>query len=118
MLSRLTGVDVTAIWQWGFVERVSTGLYTMQLGQEGGAAFLEVADRWASDDPAVTLRGRATAELVREQSAVVGVVEPHCGVSLRRATPARRTRRRDCRVPEGFGSRFRRGAKVRASSTI
>jgi streptomycin 6-kinase len=47
LLSDLTGVDLTAIWQWGFVERVSSGLYTMQLGHDGGRDFLEVADRWA-----------------------------------------------------------------------
>jgi streptomycin 6-kinase len=46
-LGRLTGVDENAIWQWGFVERVSSGLYTMQHGHDGGADFLEVADRWA-----------------------------------------------------------------------
>jgi len=46
LLSELTGVDVTAIWQWGFVERVSTGLYSLQTGHEGAADFLEVADRW------------------------------------------------------------------------
>jgi streptomycin 6-kinase len=47
LLSQLTGVDEEAIWQWGFVERVSTGLYTMTLGHDGAADFLEVADRWA-----------------------------------------------------------------------
>ena len=36
-----------AIWQWGFVERVSTGLYSMQLGHDGAGEFLEVADRWS-----------------------------------------------------------------------
>jgi streptomycin 6-kinase len=47
LLSRLTGVNATAIWQWGFVERVSTGLYSMKLGDENAREFLEVADRWA-----------------------------------------------------------------------
>lgn len=47
LLSDLTGVDMKAIWQWGFVERVSTGLYSMQLGHDGAGEFLEVADRWA-----------------------------------------------------------------------
>jgi streptomycin 6-kinase len=46
-LARLTGVDETAIWQWGFVERVSSGLYIMSLGLSGGEKFLAVADRWA-----------------------------------------------------------------------
>ena len=48
LLSRLTGVDETAIWQWGFVERVSTGLYTMQLGHDGARDFLDIADLWAT----------------------------------------------------------------------
>jgi streptomycin 6-kinase len=47
LLSRLTGVDEHAIWQWGFVERISSGLYTMQQGHPGARDFLEVADRWA-----------------------------------------------------------------------
>jgi streptomycin 6-kinase len=48
LLSRLTSVDEAAIWQWGFVERVSTGLYSMRQGHPGADAFLEVADRWAA----------------------------------------------------------------------
>jgi streptomycin 6-kinase len=47
LLSRLTNVDETAIWQWGFVERVSTGLYSLGQGHPGAEDFLEVADRWA-----------------------------------------------------------------------
>ncbi len=49
LLSRLTGVDEHAIWQWGFIERVSTGLYSMRQGHDGGADFLEVADRWVGE---------------------------------------------------------------------
>lgn len=51
-LARLTGADATAIWQWGFVERVSTGLYVMSLGLEDpdGAEFLAIADLWAESD--------------------------------------------------------------------
>ena len=30
LLATETGVDETAIWEWGFLERVSTGLYLMQ----------------------------------------------------------------------------------------
>jgi streptomycin 6-kinase len=45
LLSRLTNVDENAIWQWGFVERVSSGLYSMQQGHDGATDFLEVADR-------------------------------------------------------------------------
>jgi len=46
-LARMTGADETAIWQWGFIERVSSGLYVMSLGLAGGDEFLAVADRWA-----------------------------------------------------------------------
>jgi streptomycin 6-kinase len=46
-LAHMTGVDETAIWQWGFVERVSSGLHIMSLGLSGGEDFLAVADRWA-----------------------------------------------------------------------
>ncbi len=49
-LAHLTGVDETAIWQWGFVERVSTGLYVMSLGLPDGEQFLAIADRWAEPD--------------------------------------------------------------------
>jgi streptomycin 6-kinase len=46
LLSELTDVDDSAIWQWGFIERVSTGLVLNELGQEEeSSAFLEVADR-------------------------------------------------------------------------
>jgi streptomycin 6-kinase len=47
LLHDLTGVDETAIWQWGFIERVSSGLYIMSLGLSDGDEFLAVADRWA-----------------------------------------------------------------------
>ena len=46
-LARMTGVDETAIWQWGFLERVSSGLHIMSLGLSGGDEFLAIADRWA-----------------------------------------------------------------------
>jgi streptomycin 6-kinase len=47
-LSTLTGVDPLAIWQWGFMERVSTGLLLLQLGYEQrGGEMLRVADAWA-----------------------------------------------------------------------
>lgn len=47
-LSRLTGEDPVAIWQWGFVERVSTGLLLIQTGGEAeGRAMLRVAEAWA-----------------------------------------------------------------------
>ncbi len=47
LLGQLTGVDTQAIWEWGFVERVSTGLLAMQVGAEQvGRQMLEVAHHW------------------------------------------------------------------------
>ncbi len=47
-LSALTSVDPLAIWQWGCIERVSTGLLMLQLGVEPlGGDMLKVADAWA-----------------------------------------------------------------------
>jgi streptomycin 6-kinase len=47
LLGHLTGVDTHAIWQWGFVERVSTGLLAMQVGTEDvGRQMLAVAGHW------------------------------------------------------------------------
>lgn len=46
LLADLTGVDTQAIWQWGFVERVSTGLVELEIGmKEGGAVTLAAAER-------------------------------------------------------------------------
>ena len=49
-IAELTGVDEHAIWQWGFIERVSSGLYIMSLGLPDGDEFLAIADRWAEPD--------------------------------------------------------------------
>lgn len=39
-------VDSEAVWQWGFVERVATGLLNLRdFDNDDGAAFLEVAER-------------------------------------------------------------------------
>ena len=47
-LSRLTGVDQRAIWEWGFVERVSTGLLATRVGADRvGKETLDVAEAWA-----------------------------------------------------------------------
>jgi streptomycin 6-kinase len=47
-VAQLTGVEPHAIWQWSFVERVSSGLFLLRLGHEQEAtAFLTVADRLA-----------------------------------------------------------------------
>jgi streptomycin 6-kinase len=45
-LSAATGVDGQRIWEWGFVERVSSGLYMIRHGApEDGRAYLASADR-------------------------------------------------------------------------
>jgi streptomycin 6-kinase len=45
LLAEHTGVDATRIWEWGFVERVSTGLYVMSFGAHAVAApFLRTAE--------------------------------------------------------------------------
>jgi aminoglycoside phosphotransferase (APT) family kinase protein len=45
-LSALTGVASQSIWEWGFVERVSTGLLALHAGQERvGTEMLAVAER-------------------------------------------------------------------------
>lgn len=48
-IAGLTGAPFEAIWQWGFMERMSTGLYLLQLGWDAEArAMLRVADAWSS----------------------------------------------------------------------
>ena len=44
-LAARTGTDATAIWEWGVVERVSTGLLLDALGLPVGADMLRAADR-------------------------------------------------------------------------
>jgi streptomycin 6-kinase len=46
-LGRTDGVEMEAIWQWAFLERVSTGLLLLRLGESLGRRFLEIADRWS-----------------------------------------------------------------------
>jgi streptomycin 6-kinase len=44
-LAHHTGLDEQAIWEWGYVERVSTGLLCLHEGDlVNGPAFLAVAD--------------------------------------------------------------------------
>jgi streptomycin 6-kinase len=47
-LSDVTGVEIEPIWQWGFIERVSTGLFLMQLDPSTGHDFLAIADEWSA----------------------------------------------------------------------
>ncbi|MFE6163947.1 aminoglycoside phosphotransferase family protein [Streptomyces sp. NPDC056486] len=45
LLADRTGVDQRAIWEWGFLERVSTGLYVLDFGaEELGRPFLDTAE--------------------------------------------------------------------------
>jgi len=47
-LAARTGLDPTAIWEWGVVERVSTGLLGLQVDLQPVAnQMLEVAERIA-----------------------------------------------------------------------
>ncbi|GAB2538134.1 aminoglycoside phosphotransferase family protein [Nocardia heshunensis] len=51
-LARRTGLDIRAIWQWGVVERVSTGLVCTEIGlQPVGRQMLDAADRVAVECP-------------------------------------------------------------------
>ena len=48
-LAALSDLDPDAIWQWGFVERVSTGLACLAIGMaDEGRKMLHVADVWAA----------------------------------------------------------------------
>ena len=48
-LAALTGTDATAVWEWGVVERVSTGLLGVQVGlQPVGDQMLRAAEQVAS----------------------------------------------------------------------
>jgi streptomycin 6-kinase len=45
LLAGHSGIAEQAIWEWGFLERVSTGLYVLQFGAEGAARpFLATAE--------------------------------------------------------------------------
>jgi streptomycin 6-kinase len=46
LLADHTGLDQRAIWEWGYLERVSTGLYILERGAEDLARpYLETAER-------------------------------------------------------------------------
>ena len=47
-LAELTGVEPEPIWQWGFMERTSTGLMALKLGMAEGREMLAVADAWGA----------------------------------------------------------------------
>jgi streptomycin 6-kinase len=45
LLASRCGVDPQKVWEWGFIERVSTGLANLRHFGDAGKAFLEVATR-------------------------------------------------------------------------
>jgi streptomycin 6-kinase len=45
LLSKYSGLDGDAIWEWGFLERVATGLYVLEFGAAWGQDHLDVAAR-------------------------------------------------------------------------
>lgn len=50
LLHRLTGVPRQAIWEWGYLQTVSTSLILLQTGRnELGRKMLRVAEHWASE---------------------------------------------------------------------
>lgn len=51
LIAGRSGVDAGEIWEWAFVERVSTGLFLIQLGDPLGVRFLDVAARWTGAHP-------------------------------------------------------------------
>ena len=56
-LGARTGLDADVIWQWGNIERVSTGLLLTEIDlQPTGREMLEVSDRIASDLPRIAHR--------------------------------------------------------------
>ncbi len=51
-LHALTGVPAQAIWEWGFLQTVSTAFVFLQIGQEEkGRAMLRVAASWSMLEP-------------------------------------------------------------------
>jgi streptomycin 6-kinase len=51
LLGRLTGVEPRPIWEWGFIERVSSGLFGVKCRFAGARECLEVAERWVDFAP-------------------------------------------------------------------
>lgn len=48
LLSEITSVNTQAIWEWGFIQSISTGLFLIKIGQkEMGLQMLKVAKDWS-----------------------------------------------------------------------
>ena len=53
-LCRLTGVSERAIWEWGYLQTVSTAFVLLKIGQEEtGRKMLRTAERWAEGETAI-----------------------------------------------------------------
>jgi streptomycin 6-kinase len=50
-LGERTGVDPQPIWEWAYLERVSSGLFLLELGDPSGVGFLRVAEQWVDARP-------------------------------------------------------------------
>ncbi len=50
-LGDTAGIEQDAIWQWAFLERVSTGLYLSRLRDPHGGQLLSVASAWTGHEP-------------------------------------------------------------------
>ena len=49
-LHHLTGVSKQAIWEWGYLQTVSTAFVLLKIGQEKtGLEMLRVAECWAKE---------------------------------------------------------------------
>ena len=72
LLAARCGVDADAVWEWGFIERVSTGLANLrEFNGNAGVGFLEVARalslRRARPRPGVSGRPRAAMRDTQEE---------------------------------------------------
>jgi hypothetical protein len=50
-MGAVAGIDPVPIWEWAFVERVSTGLLLHQLGDPLGERYLAVATALSTTNP-------------------------------------------------------------------
>ncbi|WP_157911766.1 aminoglycoside phosphotransferase family protein [Alteribacter populi] len=47
LLGQLTGEDTQGIWEWGYIQSISTGLFLIKIGEEPfGYKMLKVAEAW------------------------------------------------------------------------
>lgn len=81
-LAGLSGVDPEPIWQWGLVERTSTGLLCMKVGLGGAREMLDVADAWASAAPPRGGRFRGCPE-ARDPTGLAPPRVDRCGTPRR-----------------------------------